>query len=87
MFCDGQSLSVPANLHSALHRLRQIANTLVFRADALCINQSAEPRSLRERSAQVQSMGQIYLEAEQVVVDTGDSNHDSNTAFHLAKNV
>ncbi|TVY12667.1 Heterokaryon incompatibility protein 6, OR allele [Lachnellula arida] len=49
-------LGVTDNLHAALRRLRFPDQVRVLWIDALCIDQS----NLKERSAQVQRMGDIY---------------------------
>jgi len=78
-----KKLSVTANLHSALLRLRDPVLERVMWIDAVCINQ----QDTTERSDQVRIMAVIYSRASRVVVWLGESENDSDRAvevIHLA---
>ncbi|KAF7509916.1 hypothetical protein GJ744_007230 [Endocarpon pusillum] len=75
--CDGQTISVTANLHSALRDLRFTDRQRILWADCICINQN----DLEEKSAQVKMMGQIYATARRTVVWLGEASDDIKGAF------
>jgi hypothetical protein len=64
---------VTVNLESALRHLRELykegEDSLVLWVDALCINQE----DVGERTSQVQFMGAIYTQCQQVIVYLGDN--------------
>ncbi|KAH6865642.1 heterokaryon incompatibility protein-domain-containing protein [Alternaria rosae] len=64
---DGESLEITRNLRNGLQRLRRTDKALIIYADAACINQS----DLKERSEQVQLMGEIYSLAEETFIWLG----------------
>jgi hypothetical protein len=63
---------VTVNLEGALRHLRELhkadRDDFVLWIDALCINQG----DVKERTSQVQMMGKIYAQSEEVVVYLGD---------------
>lgn len=61
---NGVNVSIGRNLDSALRTLRPNLIGKLLWVDALCINQ----KDLKERSQQVQIMGEIYSAAEEVMV-------------------
>ena len=61
------TLHITANLSQALHAIRYEHTPRVLWVDAICINQS----DLREKGHQVALMGQIYRDAQRVVVWLG----------------
>lgn len=65
---DGDTITITANLHSALLGLRNRSFERVLWIDALCINQD----DLKERAEQIQMMAEIYGKACQVVVWLGE---------------
>ncbi|KAH7138761.1 heterokaryon incompatibility protein-domain-containing protein [Dendryphion nanum] len=75
--CDGETISVTANLHSALRDLRLTDRQRVLWADCICINQN----DLEEKSAQVKMMGQIYASARRTVIWLGEASDDIKGAF------
>ncbi|TLD18649.1 hypothetical protein PspLS_10223 [Pyricularia sp. CBS 133598] len=77
---DGTVLSIGANLHWALHRLRLQDEPRALWADALCINQ----HDMAERSAQVAVMGLIYSRARWVLACVGSEVVDSGAAAVIA---
>lgn len=65
-------LSVTANLHEALTRLRHPYVDRILWVDAICINQDG----MDERNHQVLLMAQIYATASRVLVWLGEDNGD-----------
>jgi hypothetical protein len=65
----GKLFYVTANLWAALRRLRRSHHERILWIDAVCINQ----RDLKERSHQVNVMGDIFSRASQVFIWLGDS--------------
>lgn len=74
---NGIVVGVTKNLHSAMPALRKSEESRVIWVDALCINQA----DVRERSHQVQQMGDIYRCAHQVIIWIGEASGDSNVLF------
>jgi hypothetical protein len=62
-------VSVTVNLWKALSDLRLRNKIRILWADALCINQSDE----KEKSAQVQMMGEIYRKARKAIIHLGSA--------------
>jgi Heterokaryon incompatibility protein (HET) len=79
IICSGQQLAVTKSLYSALCRFRFADQKRVLWADAICINQ----QDLRERSAQVSSMGKIYSKARQVLIWLGEESDSDSEAFNV----
>ena len=78
--CNGQPLTVTANLAKLLDRMRLASQPRMLWADAICIDQS----NLDERAAQVGIMGSIYEHADRVLVWLGeDPNNEARLAFEL----
>jgi hypothetical protein len=71
MKCNGETVLITDNLHSALRRLRKANEPILLWCDALSINQGRDEQGLRERAQQVQMMGDIFGSAKTVVVDLG----------------
>ncbi|CRJ98126.1 hypothetical protein BN1723_008653 [Verticillium longisporum] len=67
MSCDGQPISITANLADALLALRHPQHSQRIWADAISINQADEA----EKSQQVKRMGVVYSTAEHVVIWVG----------------
>src|SRR2546423_14316004 len=71
---------ISPTLYSTLLKLRHNSESRLIWCDGLCIDQSQELESLRERSQQVQMMFEIYSTAQRVAIDLGDdlgrSHHD-----------
>ncbi|KAI7222562.1 hypothetical protein KC333_g1055 [Hortaea werneckii] len=65
--CDGKSKCVTVNLELALKRFRHASDTRTVWADAICIDQS----NIAEKNHQVGMMGDVYRQAEQVLVWLG----------------
>ncbi|KAF2259423.1 HET-domain-containing protein [Lojkania enalia] len=83
VICDGQIISVTANLHSALLDLRYTDRQRVIWADCICINQN----DLEEKSAQFQLMGQIYAGARRTIVWLGETSDNVKGALSTLQNV
>ena len=77
--CNGQSIEVTQNLHSAFVQLRSEHDEHVIWIDQLCINQD-DPE---ERSREVAIMGQIYSQAKRVIVWLGSSDSETSKIFVL----
>lgn len=71
---NGRTLGVTENLYLALQSLRERKTDRVFWIDAICIDQGNE----RERGHQVQQMGSIYSQAEEVVIWLGSATYETN---------
>jgi len=67
ILCNGRTLKITRNLHSAFRRVRLHDRPRVLWADAVCINQ----QHLVERSHHVAFMGDIYSLANKVLVCLG----------------
>ncbi|TGO46396.1 hypothetical protein BCON_0328g00120 [Botryotinia convoluta] len=72
---NGHSLTVRANLHIALSRLRDPALERIIWIDAICINQE----DLNERGSQVQLMAKVYSKASQVIIWLGEEADNNIT--------
>lgn len=70
---NGRTFNVSANLAQALHCLRPVESNRVLWVDAVCINQADDV----EKSYQVSLMGEIYRNAEEVVIFLGEERDDS----------
>ncbi|KAF5872025.1 putative het domain protein [Botrytis fragariae] len=77
IYINGNSLSITANLHAALLRLRNHTLERVIWVDALCINQQVD----QEKGLQIQLMPRIYGQATQVIVYFGEAADDSDMAL------
>ena len=77
--CNGEEVTVTANLEAALIQLRDESQEKLIWIDQLCINQDDR----KERKKQVSMMGRIYSMAEQVAVWLGPSNHDTPMLWSL----
>ncbi|KAI4217694.1 MAG: hypothetical protein LQ351_000290 [Letrouitia transgressa] len=78
--CNGCALSIGSNLASALTHIRNEIEPRRLWADAVCINQS----DTHERSLQVQHMGDIYANAQRVLIWIGeDCNNEASECFEL----
>ncbi|EHK27467.1 uncharacterized protein TRIVIDRAFT_736, partial [Trichoderma virens Gv29-8] len=71
------SLSITANLHAALLRLRDRFLERIIWVDAICIDQE----NLEERGSQVQLMARIYHMASCVIVWLGEFESNSDRAI------
>ena len=84
--CDGHQISVTANLHSALQRVRLADKPMMIWVDAVCINQE----NTKEKESQVQLMRRIYSRAYIVVADIGeveDDHDDVATIFNALQDL
>lgn len=68
--CNNKEFAIGQNLETALRRLRSNSVARVVWIDAICINQD----DLDERSSQLQIMGDIYSQAQDVVIWLGDDD-------------
>ncbi|TGO15502.1 hypothetical protein BTUL_0039g00180 [Botrytis tulipae] len=74
---NGHRLTVRANLHIALSRLRDPVLERIIWIDAICINQE----DLNERGSQVQLMAKVYSKASQVIIWLGEEADNSERAL------
>ncbi|KAF4631737.1 hypothetical protein G7Y89_g6397 [Cudoniella acicularis] len=79
IICEGKTLKVTRNLSEALKHFRYEDKPRFLWADAACIDQ----RNTRERTNQVNQMGQIYKNASQVLIWLGQEDEASHGAFRL----
>src|SRR5215469_348770 len=70
---NGRPFNISANLAQALNCLRSMEDNKVLWVDAVCINQDDDT----EKSHQVSLMGEIYRNAEDVVIFLGEERDDS----------
>ncbi|KAF7959204.1 hypothetical protein EAE96_002719 [Botrytis aclada] len=71
---DSARIRVTLNLHMALQHLRSEEEDQIFWIDALCINQE----NVHEKIHQIRQMGDIYKEAEKVVVWLGRGTKETD---------
>lgn len=77
--CSGFRREITANLFEGLRRIRNTDDMEIAWADAICINQTDK----KERSSQVNLMGEIYDRAAEVIVWLGDDiNGVADIAFN-----
>lgn len=68
--CSGLRREITVNLFEGLRRIRGTEDVETFWADAICINQIDK----KERSSQVNQMGEIYDRAAEVVIWLGNDD-------------
>jgi hypothetical protein len=81
IYLNGKLLPITETLHSAFQSLRQRESPVILWADQICIDQSQA--ALDERNQQVQRMGEIYANADSVVIWLGRPTRFSNRVFDL----
>ncbi|KAK6440318.1 hypothetical protein LTR95_003465 [Oleoguttula sp. CCFEE 5521] len=77
--CDGHTLRVTTNLHTALRRVRSTTEVKHLWADGVCINQ----QDVNERGKQVQLMKSIFSNAKCVLIWLGEEDETSHRALEL----
>ena len=70
IFCDGQVLMVTQNCLTALRYLRLMTRERALWVDSVCIDMAC----VAERNQQVKLMGDIYKQAERVLIWLGPGN-------------
>ncbi|KIM98326.1 hypothetical protein OIDMADRAFT_91381, partial [Oidiodendron maius Zn] len=78
---NNRDLNVSANLFEALYHLRRIERKRLLWADAVCINQASDI----EKSCQVSFMGEIYRNANDVVIFLGKERDDSAMVMDIVQ--
>jgi hypothetical protein len=78
---NGMKARVTENLFTALHHLRPVEGYRILWIDAVCIDQGHD----KEKSHQVQQMGDIYRRAETVIVWLGNGSEDSDTLMDFLR--
>lgn len=79
--CNGMALDVHQNLYNALLQLRELRRPLPIWVDAICINQDDDD----EKTAQVRMMGEIFGQAQTVVVWLGRKMLATDVALSLLR--
>lgn len=85
ILCNGKEFPVTNNLMLALCHLRQRFSTRTLRIDAICINQAEDENAIKERNHQVMRMGEIYQNAERVVIWLGLGDTFTPALFRYLK--
>ncbi|KAM6514257.1 hypothetical protein FALCPG4_015412 [Fusarium falciforme] len=75
--CEGQTVAVTTNLHSALVDLRDATEPRYLWVDAICINQD----DLDEKAKQIKLMGLIYSRARRVLIYLGRADREVSGAL------
>jgi hypothetical protein len=75
--CGNSIILITPNCVAALRQLRHESKVRTFWVDSICINQSSN----EEKSQQVALMGDIYRNAENVLVWLGDSHGPTEAAM------
>jgi hypothetical protein len=73
------------NLDAALRKFRHETEDVVLWVDALCINQGKDADALKEKTAQVARMHEIYSEAESVCVWLGGGTNETRETFDFLR--
>jgi hypothetical protein len=73
VICDGKVILVSRNCCNALRHLRLMTRERSLWVDSLCINQQSIP----EKNQQVKLMGDIYKNAERVLIWLGEGNRET----------
>ena len=81
MSINEKELGITGNLDLALRYLRSREIDRILWADAVCINQAND----KERGHQVQQMGEIYSQAENVIFWLGLATYESNVLMDSLK--
>src|SRR5437868_3974792 len=79
ILCDGASVQVTKNLHTALQWLRKEDTTRILWVDALCINQNSND----EKNHQVGMMRRIYGCSVRTLVWLGEETEESKSALPM----
>ena len=79
MYLDGKLLQITETLQSVLQSLRRQEIPVILWADQICIDQSHA--AVNERNQQVQRMGEIYANADSVIIWLGKSTKLSDGIF------
>ena len=78
---NGSTMHITSNLHMALQHLRFKEEDRLLWIDAICIDQN----NIAERRHQVQQMGDIYKEAERVVIWLREGTRESDLLMDSIK--
>jgi hypothetical protein len=81
IWIDDKELTVTANCHAALQKLRDCFIERILWVDAICIDQG----SLGERAKQVQLMAEVYYKARQVIVWLGEATPETDEAIECIR--
>jgi hypothetical protein len=79
VYLHGKLLRVTETLHTALQSLRREESPVLLWVDQICINQSQA--AVVERNQQVQRMGEIYANADRVIIWLGKPTRISDEIF------
>lgn len=77
LVCEGKTILITPNCESALRHLRHSKKPVTLWVDAICINQV----DLDERAQQVSLMGDVYRNADEVIIWLGESTKHISRVF------
>ena len=80
VICNGMACMITVNLFNALTRIRRTHAGVLLWADALCIDQGNQ----LEKTRQVRMMGEIYSQAQRVVVWLGAEQEHDREGYSIA---
>ena len=83
IICNDKLLRVTENAHDALSELRWRGRSTLFWVDSVSIDQSNPV----ERSQQVSFMGEIFAEADRVIVWLGEDDADAKVVYDLSQKI
>lgn len=86
-FNSSGTFYVRHNLDAALRIFRSETEDVVIWVDALCINQGKEPEALKEKTAQVARMHEIYSEADYVCIWLGAGKNETAETFEFLRTI
>ncbi|CZR65424.1 uncharacterized protein PAC_15324 [Phialocephala subalpina] len=78
---------VRENLFAALLQFRQTNKDINLWVDAICINQEKKPDALKEKTAQVARMDEVYSQAQTVCVWLGEGTSETKETFQFLKSI
>ncbi|TGO90031.1 hypothetical protein BPOR_0082g00070 [Botrytis porri] len=80
--CEGKSLLVTENCHSALVRLRRRFRSRALWIDSICIDQEKSKPSEEERTVQIQLMGELCYSLARTMLSLDERNFEDTTGIH-----
>lgn len=80
--CEGHSIPLTVNAHSALMHLRRKLGSFTIWIDAVCIDQENQ----QEKETQISLMGDVYTQADAVYVWLGEGSERTDRAITYLQN-
>lgn len=77
LYSEGMTILITPNCEKALRHLRHVKEPVTLWVDAICINQ----KDLNERAQQVSLMGDVYRNADEVVIWLGEGTKETARCF------